>query len=322
VYHIAQRHLGTGGFGFMTAVSLLAAGAIALALPASGTAWGGRYSTGDTYGTSVDIQVSDTYPVDQSVPQSWATFLGSLVHGPELAQLRLVLQPAVAVENACGPATLTCYDAATSTLESTPEAESGDGPTARGIVIHEYAHHIASTRSNAPWNAENTGTKRWASYENVCLKTREGTFSKAYAHNPGEGFAEAYRVLNLKLEGASSIDWGGVDDAFYPDATALKLLREDILDPWRGPTTRHVQGSFGRGAARTIVEKTALDGTFTVHLRASPSLSLRLALYAGAKRVAHGIRSLTYVICGQRQLTLEVERLHGHGSFSADVSKP
>jgi hypothetical protein len=129
-------------------------------------------------------------------------------------------------------------------------------------------------------------------------------------------------VLNLKLEGATSIDWGGVDDAFFPDATALKLLREDITDPWRGPTVTHVHGSFGRGTVRSITEKTPLDGTFTAYLHAPSNASLRVELYDGARRVAHGDHSLKFVICGQRHLTLRVERLSGHGSFTVDVSKP
>lgn len=296
----------------MTAVSLLATALLALAVPTAGSAWGGLYATGDAYGTAVDVQVSDSYPVDQSVPEAWAAFLGSLVHGRELATLHVDLLPAVALEQACGAASLACYDRATSTLEATPGAESDDGPTAREILIHEYAHHIS-----------NTGTKRWASYENVCLKTKQGLFTTAiYSRSPVEGFAEAYRVLNLKLEGATSIDWGGVDDAFYPDATALRLLRQDIADPWRGPTLTHVRSSFGTGSVRTIAERTPLDGTFTAHVRAPASLGLRLALYAGTKRVAQGGRSLRFAVCGQRQLTLKVERLRGHGAFTVDVAKP
>ena len=72
---------------------LLAVVVVALALPASALAWGGSYPTGDSYGTYVQIQVSDTYPVDQALPQDWATYLGTLVHGTELARLTLSLMP-------------------------------------------------------------------------------------------------------------------------------------------------------------------------------------------------------------------------------------
>jgi hypothetical protein len=48
---------------------------------------------------------------------------------------------------------------------------------------------------------------------------------------------------------------------------------------------------------------------------------MRLALYAGSTLVARGA-SVHYEICGQRSLTLKVERLKGAGSFTVDVSKP
>ena len=79
---------------------LLVVAVTALALPASAFAWGGSYPTGDRYGTSVRIQVSDSYPVDQALPQDWATYLGTLVHGRELARLTLNLVP----DSACGGA--------------------------------------------------------------------------------------------------------------------------------------------------------------------------------------------------------------------------
>ena len=66
---------------------------LALALPASALAWGGVYPSGDSLGSSVKIEVSDSYPVDDTLPQTWATYLGTLVHGPELALLTLHLAP-------------------------------------------------------------------------------------------------------------------------------------------------------------------------------------------------------------------------------------
>ena len=65
----------------------------ALALPASALAWGGVYPTGDSLGTSVNVQVSDSYPVDNTLPQTWSTYLGTLVHGPEMSKLTLRLAP-------------------------------------------------------------------------------------------------------------------------------------------------------------------------------------------------------------------------------------
>ena len=57
---------------------LLAVALIALVLPAAALAWGGTYPTGDQYGSSITIDVSDSYPVDNALPQDWATYLGTL----------------------------------------------------------------------------------------------------------------------------------------------------------------------------------------------------------------------------------------------------
>ena len=53
--------------------------------------WGGRYSTPS--GAQVTVYFSDSYPQDQSIPQRWADFLDSLVHGPELAQVTAYIAP-------------------------------------------------------------------------------------------------------------------------------------------------------------------------------------------------------------------------------------
>jgi hypothetical protein len=299
---------------------------VALALPASALAWGGSYPTGDALGTSVRIDVSDAYPVDQSLPQAWATFLGTLVHGPELGSLTLRLAPIDQVEQVCGASALACYDPATSTILASPDDQLGE-PSAREVVIHEYGHHIANHRSDAPWSAEDYGTKRWATYEHVCSRVQAGTASPgdegtSYADNPGEAFAEAYRVLNLTKAGQTSIGWDVVDRSFYPDATALSLLEEDVTNPWAGPTLLHVHGSFGYGTQRTIGISTPLDGAVLVRLHAPTRSVMQLALYAGARIVGRASRTISYDVCGTRSLTLKVVRASGSGAFTVDVSKP
>jgi hypothetical protein len=306
-------------------IAVLAACA-ALLLPASALAWGGTYPTGDALGTSVRIDVSDAYPVDETLPQSWATFLGTLVHGPELASLTLRLEPIDDVGRVCGAGALACYDPSSSTIEASPDDQL-DEPPAREVVTHEYGHHVANNRTDAPWSAEDYGTKRWATYERICSRVDAGTASPGdegplYFQNPGEAFAEAYRVLNLTKEGATSIGWNVVDTTFYPDSTALALVEQDVTTPWTGPTVKHVHGSFGNGTQRTIGLTTPLDGSLVLRLHAPTRSTMRLALYAGAKLVARASRSIAYRVCGTRSLTLKVERSAGTGSFTVDISKP
>jgi hypothetical protein len=306
-------------------IALLAV-ALPLVVPASALAWGGSYPTGDALGTSVHIDVSDAYPVDETLPQSWATFLGTLVHGPELATLTLRLAPTDDVSRVCGLGALACYDPSTSTIEASPEDQL-DEPPAREVVTHEYGHHVANNRSDAPWTAEDYGTKRWATYEHICSRVSAGTASPGdegllYTQNPGEAFAEAYRVLNLTKAGAASFGWDVVDKSFYPDATALSLVEEDVMSPWTGPTVTHVHGTFGYGTQRTIRIGTPLDGSLVLRLHAPTKSSMRLALYAGTKLVGRASRSIVYKVCGARSLTVKVERSSGAGAFTVDIAKP
>jgi hypothetical protein len=298
---------------------------VVLIVPASAFAWGGRYPTGDVFGSTIQINVSDTYPVDQALPQGWAAYFGSLVHGREIAQVVVNLAPLEEVQQFCGPQALACYDPRSETLEASPEDQL-HAPPAREIVTHEYGHHVANNSVNTPFEAEAYGTKRWASYMNVCKRTAAGELfpgdeGENYQENPGEGYAEAYRVLNLTKQGATSIGWDIVDPDLYPNATALSLLELDITNPWTGPTLTHVRGSFGNGSVRTITTATTLDGSFVARLHASTKSRMRLALYAGGRLVAGGT-TVRYSICGQRLLTLKVQRLAGRGAFTVDISKP
>ena len=294
-------------------------------LPASALAWGGRYPTGDVYGSTIQINVSDTYPVDPALTQDWATFFGSLVHGRELASLTVDLAPLDEVQSFCGPQALACYDPNTQTIEASPEDQL-NAPAAKEIVTHEYGHHVANNNLNTPFDAEAYGTKRWASYMNICKRAVAGELFPGdegdnYEENPGEAYAEAYRVLNLTKQGATSIGWDIVDPDLYPNATALSMLEQDITTPWKGPTLSHVRGSFGNGTMRTIVTKTTLVGSFVARLHAPTKSRMRLQLYAAGRLVASG-SSVRYEICGQRALTLKVLRVSGHGTFTVDVSKP
>lgn len=303
----------------------LAVVVVALALPASAFAWGGSYPTGDSYGSLLQIQVSSAYPVDPALPQEWATYLGTLVHGPEINHLLLDLIPLSSVQSVCGAQALACYDPQRQEIFASPEDQL-DTPSAKEIVTHEYGHHLANNSDDAPWAALDYGTKRWASYENICAKAAAGSASPGdegshYFQNSGEAFAEAYRVLNLQKQGVTTIAWDLIDPSFYPDATALALLEQDVTTPWTGPTESKLRGTFGSGVVRTFKVQTQLDGTFTARLVSPTKAKMRLALYNGSTLVMRG-GTIRYQICGQRTLTLKVERLSGRGAFSVAVSKP
>jgi hypothetical protein len=299
-------------------------------LAAVGT-WGGPItaSTGET----VNVLVSNTYPVDVAFQQQWANFLASLVHGPELAKVTLQLAPLTEVQTGCGSRlALACYSP-TSQLILAPGNDPDPLTTSESIVTHEYGHHVANSSNNWPWPAVDYGTKRWASYMGVCKATEKsqmypGSEDSHYTLNPGEGFAESFRVLNEQNLGLPESQWNVVSDVFYPDTTALADIETDITTPWQNVTTSVIKGSFTKkGTSKTTVIATPLDGDVTATLRTPRSLKVKVQLLAKSKVVATATVSGAAKIarttaCGNRSYALTVTRVAGSGSYTVTVGKP
>ena len=139
----------------------------------------------------------------------------------------------------CGGSAVGCYG--DDQLIVTNEPALGFRP--EEVARHEYGHHVALNRSNAPWPAFDWGPKRWATAAHICPRVRwntayPGDESLLYKLNPGEAFAEAYRVLvDMKL-GEAHPAWPLVDPNFYPDGPALDAVEQDIGSPWTGPTAQ------------------------------------------------------------------------------------
>src|SRR4051794_15960002 len=131
----------------------------------------GRYPTGD--GGTIPVTAEDP-----AIAQRYATFVGTLPHGAELAYLQIVVVPAARVNSECGGERgddiLACYGERDQTM-IVPDAQATDSDFSVDYVIaHEYGHHVAAHRSNAPLKALDFGPKRWASYELVCAHTLDG----------------------------------------------------------------------------------------------------------------------------------------------------
>ena len=159
-----------------------------------------------------------------------------------------------------------------------------------------------------------------------------------YALNPGEGFAEAYRVLNEQGLGLTPLAWGLVSYAFFPDAGALAAVAQDVTEPWSGVSTSTTSGRLSRraparfspGAAAdtaTTDWPTPLDGPVSVTLTTSKRLRARMGVYSGtdllATTTAAG-RPMTAsaTVCGTRTLSTRVTRLAGAGRFTVSLSSP
>jgi hypothetical protein len=290
--------------------------------------WGGSYAT--STGETVRAIASDQLPVDETVTRGWAEYLASLPHGPELERVTLYVAPFSEVQATCGFGSLACYSPGRELIIA-PRDDPPGGPSAQAIVAHEYGHHIARHRINTPWNTLNYGTKRWSSRIGVCARTAAGMLFPGgggfqYRLDPGEGFAEAYRLLAELRAGRPETPWQVVDAALRPDALALQALEEDVLNPWTAPTLLARSGSFRtRGkTVRSFALATPYDGTLAVRVNAPSKLRLRLSLYDTSRKatIATGGRGLRATICGQRSLALRVNRQAGAGRFSVSISRP
>lgn len=291
--------------------------------------WGGPYTA--STGESVTLYLSDTYPKEPATAQRWVEFLASLVHGPELSTINAYVLPLREVQTYCGRQALACYSPGRSMLVTPGENPAAD-VSAEGIIAHEYGHHVAAARDNAPWLALDYGTKRWASYLQMCSRAARGEVFPGdergnYRLNPGEGFAESYRVLNERRLGLLESRWSIVSTLFQPDATALALLEQDVLQPWTATTTAPRAFSGKRNRAYTIA--TPLDGTMAVRVGSvGKKTRYRVDVLAAGRRLAQrttsaGGSSATPVrLCGERSVQIRLTRTAGTGGFTLSVSTP
>jgi hypothetical protein len=196
-------------------------------------------------------------------------------------------------------------------------------------VTHEYGHHVARNRSNAPWPAVDWGTKRWATAERVCARTRAGELEPGaeelpgYRFNAGEGFAESYRVLNQRKLGLPEIPWFVVSQALFPDDTALAGLEQDVLQPWTKRATSALRGTLrGNARSRSFTISAPLDGRLTVALKSPAGARFSFRLSQAGRRVAASASSATTTVCGGRSYRVDIRRVKGAGSFQLTVAKP
>jgi hypothetical protein len=280
--------------------------------------WGGP--TVATDGEGVTIFFSDSYPADPALQKKWADFMTSLIHGSELSTVSIHLAPLAEVQRVCGAQALACYSGRARTIYSPGENPDAD-TSAEGALAHEYGHHVANSRANLPFASIDYGTKRWASYENVCSKTASGVLfpgaedAARYSLNPGEAFAETYRLLNEQRLGLPQEAWNIVTPTLFPDATALSLLEQDVLTPWTAPAPKTLTAAMtSKIRTRTFTVAAPYDGTIAVTPRQAGKATVNVSLL-GAKGATVGTSafkrasgsSISSTVCGQRSYRVRVK---------------
>lgn len=284
-------------------------------------------------GEVVDVRVSDSLAPETSTPEGWAEFLANLTHGPEIARLTTFIVSFSEVQEICGSRALGCY--------------SGDRMVAPGelvadispeeVVRHEYGHHIAYHRLNAPWTAIDWGPKRWASASNVCARAsrREaypGDQGSNYALNPGEAWAETYRLMDERAAGITTATWPIVSRSFFPNGAALDAAEQDVLQPWTVQRTTVTTRVFRKKTAKVwwLRLSTPLDGELRVSATVPGGGTYDVALVGADRRsvirrgqwVGQRVKRLESSICGQRSLFVRVTQAGALGRVRVSATTP
>lgn len=284
-------------------------------------------------GETLNVFVSASVPDPGAIRQQWADFFAGLPHGAELSLLNAYIVDPTELGSECvSSEAIGCYGGGHLVIPF--EAVRGVDPGE--IARHEYGHHIAANRSNAPWQAIDWGPKRWASVANVCAQVAAGTEfpgdeGSNYRENPGEAFAEVYRLLSDQKAGSPGFGWPVVDSRFYPDQAALAAAEQDVVAPWVAPTISTARARFVRGGQRTwtLTVATPLDGSFRAALTLRRgSLDRLTVLTPDGKVLAAGlwsaptVQNATFSVCGQRSLLVRVVGDGRPGRFAVTTTVP
>jgi hypothetical protein len=295
--------------------------------------WRGGPTTAST-GEVVRVFVSDQLPLE--TPEKWAEFIAKLTHGPELATATTYIAIFDEVQDLCGAQALGCYG--DNEIVSLGELAL-DGTTAEEVVRHEYGHHIAAYRQNTPWAAIDWGPKHWASSANVCARVANrqafpGDGGRNYALNPGEAWAETYRLMDERKNGITTATWPIVSQTFFPNETALQAAERDVVQPWTKSTRSTFRRAFGKNVAKPwwIPVQTALDGDLKLNVTVPAGGRFDVAVVAPNRRtvlkraqwVGQRSKRATATICGQRSLFVRVTPVAGGspGRVTLSLTKP
>ena len=283
-------------------------------------------------GEIVDVRVSDSLP--EVTPEQWAEFLVGLVHGPEISRLTTYVVTFDEVQEVCGDRALGCYSANQMIV---PGEVVFDGTTPEEVARHEYGHHVAFNRVNPPWVAVEWGPKNWASSANVCARVARqeafpGNQGSNYARNPGEAWAETYRLMDERKNGITTATWPIIAPSFYPTEDALLAAERDVVEPWSTQRTAQYTRTFTKKSKKVwlIPLSTPLDGDLRVAATLPAGGEYQVALVSSDRKTvlqraqwaSQRVKRLSTTVCGQRSLAVRVTRNGKAGRARISVTTP
>jgi len=284
-------------------------------------------------GEIVDVRVSDALSQDPATQQGWAEFLAHLTHGTELAQLTAYILSVDEVQQVCGTQALGCY----ARDELVAPGEAAFDTTPEEVLRHEYGHHVAFHRLNTPWDAIDWGPKRWSSSANVCAlvgrkQAYPGDEGTNYTRNPGEAWAEVYRIMDERKAGITIGRWPIVDSTFFPNEAEVAAAEQDVIRPWAAPRVSRFTRAFGKRTARVwqIPIAAPLDGNLRLSATVPAGGTVEVALVARDRKAvleraqwaSQRVKRLDASVCGQRLLFVRVTQKNLSGRVRIAVTTP
>jgi hypothetical protein len=166
---------------------------------------------------------------------------------------------------------------------------------------------------------------------NVCARTQAGQVFPGdegthYTLNPGEGFAEAYRLTVYNAYVWTNwplAPWDVVDPTFMPDSLAQAAAKNDALYDWN-PALSNVMRFSGKLTKRHRVVKlnypTQLDGDIVVRTFRPYNATLTLIDSSGAVLGSRS-GSFSYTGCGSRSMSVRLSGRAG-SRYLVEVTTP
>lgn len=163
-------------------------------------------------------------------PAEYAQILSNAIHGDEISSVTVVVVPPASIGRACGSeAAGGCYGVRRGRARI--EVPAGSPGAVAPVLLHEYGHHVDSSRSNGAFREPN-GTPRWWAARHMGWRLRTGQvafdYSRGWSHSIGEIFAEDY--VQLQMKAAYGIRW-----LPPPGAAVLRAMRLDLTHRATGP---------------------------------------------------------------------------------------
>ena len=251
--------------------------------------------------TTIPVTVARSFKGDPNVAGTYAAFIGTLPHGSEIDSLKVVVVPAAEIDGDCGgrdgDGILACYAGDDQTMIVPGDPPQDTTVSVDYVIAHEYGHHLARHRSNAPLSALDFGPKRWSSYELVCDKANDhkvapGDEGQGYAYNPGEAWAETYARLVFPEQA-----WR-LAPVLAPNKGAYLAAAADVFQPWRQRTSRTFSGS----GTKTFRLPVTLDGAFTLQASRTPA---QIVVKSGSQLVERAVarKRIHYAIACREKRT-------------------